>query len=235
MLRPATTHSRSVIVYLVGATLLASGGYLLYELGRFQGGYSFLDQRKERAGAEEALAERDSTIEELRRRLTVLETSREIDQETYAEVEKNLSQLQARIQAQEEELAFYQGIVSPEDGVAGLRIQNLEVSPADSEQRYTLRVVLVQAIVHDRPVAGVVRFSIAGTQDGQPVDLDLRDLAVDGEAEDLAYAFRYFQDLEQELIFPVGFEPDRVDVEISPREPRGQEVSQSFQWSAIVT
>ena len=106
MIRPATTHSRSVIVYLVGATLLASGGYLLYELGRFQGGYSFLDQRKERAGAEEALAERDSTIEELRRRLTVLETSREIDQETYAEVEKNLSQLQARIQAQAEELAF---------------------------------------------------------------------------------------------------------------------------------
>ena len=235
MIRPATTHSRSVIVYLVGATLLASSGYLLYELGRFQGGYSFLDQRKERAGAEEALAERDSTIEVLGRQLTVLETSREIDQETYAEVEKNLSQLQARIQAQEEELAFYQGIVSPEDGVAGLRIQNLEVSPADSEQRYTLRVVLVQAIVHDRPVAGVVRFSIAGTQDGQPVDLDLRDLAVDGEAEDLAYAFRYFQDLEQELIFPVGFEPDRVDVEISPREPRGQQVSQSFQWSVIVT
>ncbi len=235
MIRPAISHPRSTIVYLVSAALLVSGSYLLYELGRYHGGYSLLDQRRERVEAETALAERDASIEELRRQVTLLETSREIDRETYAEVEKNLSQLQARIQAQEEELAFYQGIVSPEDGVAGLRIQNLEVSPADAEQRYTLRMVLVQAIIHDRRVAGTVRFNIAGTRYGQPVDLDLSDLAVDGEVDDLAYAFRYFQDLEQELILPVGFEPDRVDVEIWPREPRGQQVSQSFQWSAIVT
>ena len=235
MIRPGNSHPRSTIVYLVSAALLVSGSYLLYELGRYHGGYSLLDQRRERVETETALAERDASIEELRRQVTLLETSREIDRETYAEVEKNLSQLQARIQAQEEELAFYQGIVSPEDGIAGLRIQNLEVSPADAEQRYTLRMVLVQAIIHDRRVAGTVRFNIAGTRYGQPVDLDLSDLAVDGEADDLAYAFRYFQDLEQELILPVGFEPDRVDVEIWPREPRGQQVSQSFQWSAIVT
>ena len=235
MIRPGNSHPRSTIVYLVSAALLVSGSYLLYELGRYHGGYSLLDQRRERVETETALAERDASIEELRRQVTLLETSREIDRETYAEVEKNLSQLQARIQAQEEELAFYQGIVSPEDGIAGLRIQNLEVSPADAEQRYTLRMVLVQAIIHDRRVAGTVRFNIAGTRYGQPVDLDLSDLAVDGEVDDLAYAFRYFQDLEQELILPVGFEPDRVDVEIWPREPRGQQVSQSFQWSAIVT
>ena len=235
MIRPGNSHPRSTIVYLVSAALLVSGSYLLYELGRYHGGYSLLDQRRERVETETALAERDASIEELRRQVTLLETSREIDRETYAEVEKNLSQLQARIQAQEEELAFYQGIVSPEDGIAGLRIQNLEVSPADAEQRYTLRMVLVQAIIHDRRVAGTVRFNIAGTRYGQPVDLELSDLAVDGEADDLAYAFRYFQDLEQELILPVGFEPDRVDVEIWPREPRGQQVSQSFQWSAIVT
>ena len=226
---------RSIAAYLVGAALLLSGGYLLFELGRYQGGYSLLDQRKERAEAAVALAERDAAIEELHRQIAVLETSTEIDRETYAEVENNLTQLQARIQAQEEELAFYQGIVSPEDGIAGLRIQNLEVSPADSEQRYTLRMVLVQAIIHDRRVAGIVRFNIAGTRHGQPMELALRELAAEGDGDDLAYAFRYFQDFERELILPVGFVPDRVDVEIWPREPRGQQVLQSFQWSAIVT
>jgi len=235
MIRPARTERRSMVVYLVGLALLASGSYLLYELGRIQGGYSMLDQRQERLEAEAALAERDAIIEELRRQLTVLETSRDIDRETYSEVERNLSRLQARIQAQEEELAFYQGIVSPEDGVAGLRIQNLEISPADSEQRYTLRMVLVQAIIQARPVAGVVRFHIAGTRGGEALELDLEDLTPDEAAGELAYAFRYFQGLEQELVFPVGFEPDRVDVEIWPREPRGEQVSHSFQWSAIVT
>ncbi len=235
MIRPTNSRRMPLIAYLMSAALLASGSYLLFELGRYQGGYSVLDQRKERAEADLAVAERDTTIDELRRQVTLLETSTEIDRETYTEVESNLSQLQARIQAQEELLAFYQGIVSPEDGVAGLRIQNLEVSPADSEQRYTLRMVLIQAIIHDRRVAGVVTFNIAGTRYGQPVELELGDLAADGADDDLAYAFRYFQDFERELILPVGFEPNRVDVEIWPREPRGQQVSQSFQWSAIVT
>lgn len=235
MIRPGNSRPRSFVGYLVSAALVVSGGYLLYELGRYQAGYSLLDLRNERVAAQTALAERDASIEELRRQLTLLETSREIDRETYAEVEKNLSQLQARIQAQEEELAFYQGIVSPDDGVAGLRIQSLEVSPADAEQRYTLRMVLVQAIIHDRRVSGTVRLNVAGTRDGQPMDLDLGDLAPDGAPDDLAYAFRYFQNLEREFVLPVGFEPDRLDVEIWPREPRGQEVSHSFEWSAIVT
>ena len=226
---------RTGIVYIVGAILVLSGGYLLFELGRYQGGYSVLDQRKERDEASAALAERDETIEEFRRQITLLETSREIDRETYAEVEENLSELQARIQAQEEELAFYQGIVSPDDGVAGLRIQNLAIDPADREQRFTLRMVLVQAIIHDRRVAGVVKLKLLGTQNGEPRELDMGDLTVDGESGELAYAFRYFQDFEQDLVLPPGFEPDQVDVEIWPSEPRGQQVSQSFQWASIVT
>ena len=125
--------------------------------------------------------------------------------------------------------------MAPDDGVAGLRIQTLQVSPADRAQRYTLRLVLVQAIIHEHNVAGTVRLHIAGSRDGETVDLDLGDLAAGGAVEELAYAFRYFQDLEQELVLPAGFEPDRVEVQVRPSEPDGEPVSQSFRWSAIVT
>ena len=94
--------------------------FLAHELGRLNGGYSYLDQRRERDELTAVIAERDLTIEALRRQVAILETSQEIDQETYTLVEKNLDELQAQIQAQEEELAFYRGIISPEDGVAGL-------------------------------------------------------------------------------------------------------------------
>ena len=67
------------------------------------------------------------------------------------------------------------------------------------------------------------------------LDLDLRDLAPDGDTDDLTYTFRYFQSLEQELILPVGFEPDWVNVEIWPREPEGERISQSFRWMSIAT
>jgi hypothetical protein len=217
--------------------LLPALGYLCFELGRYQSGYSMLDQRREMAQARQQLTEEREASEELRRQVAILQTSREIDRETYARVEADLGELQAQIQAQEEELVFYRGIVSPQDGVAGLRIQSLEVVPADAERHYVLRLVLVQAIVHSRRVAGVVRLHLQGTLDGQPVSYDLEELAT-GEGNeaggyDMAYSFRYFQGLESEVVLPVGFEPASLLVEIWPSEPRGERVDQTFEWSAV--
>jgi hypothetical protein len=225
---------RFATVAAIGLALLAALGYLCFELGRYQAGYSVLDHRRAVDTAAAGLVEERAANEELRRQLAILKTSREIDRETYSQVEASLGELQAQIQAQEEELVFYRGIVSPQDGVAGLRIQNLEVVPADSERQFVVRLVLVQAIVHSRRVAGVVRLQLAGTRDGVPVSFQLEELAPAGVDvdEDLAYAFRYFQGLEADLVLPVGFEPEKINVEIWPSEPRGERTSQSFDWAA---
>ncbi|NIW23210.1 MAG: hypothetical protein GWN29_00825 [Gammaproteobacteria bacterium] len=207
--------------------------FLAHELGRLNGGYSYLDQRRERDELTAVIAERDLTIEVLRRQVAILETSQEIDQETYTLVEQNLDELQAQIQAQEEELAFYRGIISPEDGVAGLRVQSLEMRPTDAEQGYLLHLVLVQAITHDRRVSGTVSFDITGSIDGEPVQLNLDEVVAEDARGAIAYAFRYFQDLQRQLVLPEGFEPDEVLMLIRPREPNGQALEQSFEWSAI--
>jgi hypothetical protein len=213
--------------------VLGGGAFLLFELGRLSGGYSILDQRRERDEMLATIATRDQTLEELGRRLAILETSQEIDSETYSQLEDNLGDLQAQIQAQEEELAFYRGIISPEDGVAGLRIQTLELRPGDAEQAYVLHLVLVQAITHDRRVSGSVQCDIAGSLDGDTVQFELDELTSEEARGELAYSFRYFQDLQRKIQLPPGFEPSRVLMEIQPREPRGEALSQEFEWSAI--
>ena len=157
---------------------MAGSVFLAHELGRLNGGYSYLDQRRERDELTAAIAERDQTIEALRRQVAILETSQEIDQETYTLVEQNLDELQAQIQAQEEELAFYRGIISPEDGAAGLRVQSLEMRPTDAAQGYLLHLVLVQAITHDRRVSGTVSFGITGSLDGEHVQLNLDEICL---------------------------------------------------------
>lgn len=215
------------IVAVIGSIALA------YELGRFNGGYSVLDQRRERTELNAAIADRDREIESLQRNVAILETSQEVDRETYSQVEKNLAELQAQIQAQEEELAFYRGIISPEDGVAGLRVQTLELRPADAGQAYLLHLVLVQAITHDRRVSGVVRLDFSGFMNGEPVVLSLGDLVADDAGGDLAYSFRYFQDLQRELVLPSGFEPQEVLMHIRPREPSGDALEQTFEWAAV--
>jgi cell division protein FtsB len=218
---------------VVFVLLLAAGGYLCFELGRYQAGYVLLDVRRQSAEDEQTIARLERTVDDLRRQVALLETSREIDRETYAQVETNLASLQARIQAQEEELAFYQSIVSPQDGVAGLRVQNLEVVPMDTPQRYLLKLVLVQAIVHSQRVSGVVRLSFGGRNGGEAVALGLGELMTDGGSEELAYDFRYFQGFEQVLTLPAGFEPEHVEVEIQPSAPGGEAITQSYRWSAL--
>jgi hypothetical protein len=229
----ARTKPRPTWIYALVAFVAFGSLYLTYELGRYRSGYSMLEHRRERAELVKRLSDAQATSDELRRQLAIAETSGDIDRVTYKQVESTLADLQARIQEQEEELVFYRGIVSPQDGVAGLRIQSLEVLPGDGESRYLLRLLLVQAIVHSRPVAGAVKLQIEGTQAGQAVSFDAAELAVPGERHEMDYEFRYFQGLEAELALPLGFEPQRVAVEIWPNEARAERINQTFDWPAM--
>ena len=124
--------SRSWLGYAVAGTLLLAGAYLCFELGRYQAGYSLIDNRRALAALNEQIEQQRAAADELHRQIAIFETSRRIDQETYSQIQANLTDLQARIQSQEEELMVYRGIVSPHDGVSGLRIQSLSVVPADA-------------------------------------------------------------------------------------------------------
>jgi hypothetical protein len=225
--------SRRWLPYAVAGVLLLAGAYLCFELGRYESGYSVIDHRRVVAGLKEQVTQQRTAADELRRQIAIFETSRRIDQETYSQIQANLADLQARIQSQEEELMVYRGIVSPQDGVSGLRIQSLSVVPADGERHFVVRLVLVQAIVHSRRVSGTVKLQLEGVQDGRMTALDAADLAPDKAAYDMAYEFRYFQGLESELILPVGFEPGRFRVAIAPNDAHAEKVEQSFEWTDV--
>lgn len=229
----ARSKPRPTWIYALVAFVAFGCLYLTYELGRYRSGYSMLEHRRERAELVKKLSDEQTMSDELRRQLAIAETSGDIDRATYKQVEATLGDLQAQIQEQEEELVFYRGIVSPQDGVAGLRIQSLEVLPGDGESRYLLRLLLVQAIVHSRRVAGAVKLQLEGVQAGQMASFDAAELAVPGERYEMDYEFRYFQGLEADLALPSGFEPQRITVEIWPSEARAERINQTFDWPAV--
>ncbi|MGD8339550.1 MAG: hypothetical protein PVH89_02140 [Gammaproteobacteria bacterium] len=223
-----------VLVRAVLAILLAGAAlYLSFELGRLQAGYSLLDARRASEAYEQALAARGQKIDDLERQIAILETSREIDRETYSSIETNLAELQDQIQEQEEEIAFYRGIVTPGDGVAGLRIQNVEIEPGEFGATHLLRILLVQAIVQNDRVTGSVRLSLSGMLDGREVELGLDDLGVENGGGEIPYAFRYFQTLQLGLTLPEDLEPEAIEIQVWPRAPRGETIVQSFPWATV--
>ena len=89
--------SRSTWFYAAVALVAVGCLYLAYELGRYQGGYSIIDHRRERAALTAKLAEEQGVSDELRRQLAIGETASDIDRATYAQVETTLGDLQAQI------------------------------------------------------------------------------------------------------------------------------------------
>ena len=135
----------------VGALVLLYG---IYEWGRFEGGYNKfaeVQRRRELMAKIEALEEANA---KLRAEVAAAELAREVDRKTYADIEKTLAELQAQVLKQREELTFYRGIVSPEDGIGGLRIQRFQVLSGGVDNHYRLRLVLVQSMRQDSVVSG---------------------------------------------------------------------------------
>lgn len=215
-----------LIVAGIGALLLL---YVMYEWGRFEGGYSkFAEiQRRRELAAKIDVLEQEN--EKLRAQVATAELAHNVDDKAYADVEKNLADLQAQVLKQREELTFYRGIVSPEDGIGGLRVQRFQVLPGGADHHYRLRLVLVQSMRQDAVVSGSVTVQIEGVRENRPVQLALSDAGVATRADgQLPFQFRYFQNLEQDIVLPQGFEPRAVNVEV--RSGRLAPVRESYPW-----
>ncbi len=215
---------------LIGAVLgSVLACYLMYEWGRFEGGYSKfaeIQHRRELSAKMEALQEEN---DRLRAEIASAQLARNVDTKAYADVEKNLADLQAQVLKHREQLTFYRGIVSPEDGIGGLRIQRFQVLPNGPEHHYRLRLVLVQSMRQEAVVSGAVIVQIEGVRNNRPVQLALPQAGATTRADgQLPFQFRYFQNIEQDIVLPDGFEPRAVNVEV--RSARLAPVRESYPW-----
>lgn len=230
---PFQLHSRGRVfaTRVVFALLLGGCAYLVFEYGRIQANYNNLDARRERQAYEDHIDTLDEEIAALKQVVAKLETDRRVDAESYKQVEANLATLQAKIQEQADAIAFYRGIVSPADGAAGLRVQNLKLTRAGNERAYNIRLVLVQSLQHDRKVTGDVALVVEGTQDGNEVSYPYADLSVAAADTDWEFSFRYFQNFDREIVLPDGFMPQRIKIAVHSKTRSIDSIEQSFSWA----
>jgi len=212
------------------AVAIVVGGYLMFEFGRIQADYNVVDAAQQRQDYDDRIRDLQKQIGALNQEIALLETHRDIDREAYKDVETSLSDLQEKIQEQRDAIAFYRGIISPADGQRGLRVQDLRLSKGNDDRQYYVRLVLVQVMQHDRSVKGEVNFSLEGAQDGVATTYKLGQLIPADETSSWPFSFRYFQNFDRQLILPVGFLPERINIEVQSRTKSIASVKQSFLW-----
>ena len=217
---------RAVIVGLVVVS-----GYLVFEFGRIKAGYDVVDSAIVRQAYEDHITTLDDRITELKQEVVLLKTHREIDREAYKEVETSLTALQAKIQEQRNAIAFYRGIVSPTDGNSGLRVQDLKLTRGKAEREFNVRLVLVQAMKHDRKVSGNVHLTVQGMENGVDTTYAYTQLLPEQAEKVWAFSFRYFQDFDRQLVLPDGFIPESIRVEVRSRTRSIASIQENFAWA----
>jgi hypothetical protein len=223
--------ARTFMVRAFLVLLILIAGYLVFEYGRISAGYDTLDAANERRELEAHIDSLDDEIVALKQEVALQETHREIEREAYKEVEDSLVALQAKIVEQQDAIAFYRGIVSPADGKPGLRVQDFKLSRSGEEREFNLRLVLVQAMKHDRKVSGDVTLSVEGSEDGAEKSYSLTELLPAGAEQGWPFSFRYFQNFDRQIVLPDGFTPERVHVEVRSKTRSISSIEESFAWA----
>jgi len=226
-----SSRNWGVLAAVMVAIVVAA--YLSFEFGRIQADFNIVDARAERRSYEDTIDSLQQEIVALKQEVELQKTHREIDKAAYKEIEASVGNLEMKIQEQRDAIAFYRGIISPQDGSQGLRVQDLKLSKGKEEREFNLRLVLVQVKQHDRSVKGDVAFALEGEQNGVATTYTLEQLLPPGaNSSDSAwpFAFRYFQDFDRQLVLPAGFSPERINIEVRSKTKSITSVTQSFPW-----
>jgi hypothetical protein len=211
------------------AVLAAAGSFWLgYRQGQRSAGYDAAAGADERGALLEQVSKLESANTELVAKVAELEMSRRLDREAYGQVERTLGDLQSRLARQGDDLAFYRSIVSPADGVQGLRIQRFAVRPGTGPREYVIEVTLIQAMRQDDTISGLAQVVVQGMESSRPAHYPLGELSGQPRAQ-LPFSFRYFQTIQRQVTLPADFQP--FEVEIRAKSGRsGAPVVQSFPW-----
>jgi hypothetical protein len=223
--RSALVRWAAVVAVVLATVALAA---FAYHRGRVSAGLDTAEVMLERRQLEARAARLEKQNAKLNAKVAELEMSRHLDREAYGQVERTLGELQSQLSRQGDDLAFYKSIVSPEDGVQGLRIHRFEVQRGAEPREYLLKLTLVQAMRHESVASGLAQIVLRGTEDGRPAHHSLGELLGRPKAA-LPFSFRYFQTIEQVVTLPEGFEPFEAEVQVRSGKLRAP-LEQSFPW-----
>lgn len=102
----------------------------------------------------------------------------------------------------------------------GLSVHGFELKPQDA-QTWHFVATLTQNLTRGAVNAGTVTLALEGTRDGRMQQLDWNALRQQPDAPGVDYSFKYFQQIEGDILLPPGLKPVRVVVRVLAARRQG--------------
>lgn len=222
--RPVRRLVISVLVTVLVVTAVVGS----YYWGHHLGGTRYAAVSAERDQLRKTLRQVSAEAESLRQQVANLTLGSVVDSKAGEEIRSQTVQLKAQIARLEEDIAFYRSLMAPDDNNRGLTIGSLNVISTGVPRYYEYKLVVQQLATNHQLLDGHLTFDVVGWQDGDSVTLPLYQLSRQVDDEQIALRFRYFQNIEGELVLPEGFEPERIELAARSRGNTSDE--KSFGW-----
>lgn len=172
------------------------------------------------------LDEQRAQVRELSQRETTLAVSERISRTANSEIQASLTERDEEIAGLRADVAFYERLVGATGQRKGLSVHLAEfaVEPGGTWQ---YQIMLTQTLNRGAISQGQMRFSVEGVRAGKLATVGWDELRQTQRASGQDYSFRYFQQLDGNVMLPADFTPQRVKVQL-----RGEDVAveQAFDW-----
>jgi len=238
MMNSTPSRARAIagnrLFLIIGALLLLGG---VFTAGIVWSSLDHVEQRRAyRSAIDEAarLLSRNADLERenevLKTRIARIERRLQVNQTAYDKLTAELAESSDYIAELRQDLDFYRSIISPGDNKAGVKIQDWQVRRDEVTGGFEYRLTVVQALDHEKSIAGGVVVYIEGVRDGVSLRLAMPDV---GDAPE-PLSFRYFQVIEGRFSLPESFRPTAAVVSVVTRSggsSGGAEVERSFDWT----
>lgn len=181
------------------------------------------------ANARERLALQARRIEALAQANATLARSDQISRQANAALQNTLAERDEEIAGLRADVAFYERFVGPTGQRRGLSVHALKLLPQRDPQLWHFVATLTQNLNRGAINSGRLQLAMEVTDGGSMRRLDWTVLRQQAGAADIAYAFRYFQRVEGDIVLPRGVRPVRVVVRLLP--DAGATMERAFTWS----
>lgn len=203
----------AVIGVVVTLVLIVSSFYF----GKYMSGSNELLYRAQVAELEVEL----ESFEQYKETLALAQGQLQITKEAYGGLKDSLMQCDANIVSVQHELAFYQSIISPEDGESGLKIHDLQLDKLN-DTSFLATLVLLQSIQHDDVASGSVRMEVV-SEDGNEV------IGKWPETDSKRFDLRYFEKITGQIDLPAGVSAERIHVVVDP-DGQSDDIDRWYSW-----
>ena len=209
-------------VYLALGVFLLSLGFGLW------GAWTVFFAEDDASQSATALALRS---DKLSQEVSTLRRSDQISRDANRDLERTLAERDEEIAGLRADIAFYESFVGATGQRRGLSVHDLDMQLQGGDAWHFV-ATLTQNLNRGAVNTGRVTLAVEGTRNDRLEKLSWSSLRKQGNAPGVAYSFKYFQQVEGEVMLPKGFKPLRVSVRLVP--PGGSAVEQSFPWPETV-